>query len=387
MVHILIDQTDNDPPNLTMDYTHFLLELIITLFGLSILIFVSFNKKSYTLNCHMHTQNFKHILNKLFHMLVALYVSPFWHGIIHSDSCIKCSKSDICNLYVLLITKLKTTCILYASLRDHVTRIIFYMMKCLNTMKFSKNVLKNHKIRSRKIVKHLKACYNVENCKTTQSVSMIMMIYKVCRHVQKVVTNETLKTLTFDQCHPKSAGYIDALGPNVHCYGIPGINIRLIIALILVNSFLETKFQFFKTFHVFVASLSFQIGPIRLLRFQNRNAKLILKQTGQPKTDITKHNRKNGRINTCLFFRPVCKLKIANFEKTRPQRYNLKLVLDTIIIQHHCIRMPESNNNGKIMKKHQILHSPNVPFRRKNHDHTYIENNGNLYVKPCNNHG
>ncbi len=391
MVHIPIDQTDNDPLSLTMDYTHFLpIQTIITLFCLSILIFVTFNKNICTVNCHMHTHNNKHFHNKLFHMLAVLYVSPFWLGIILNDSCIKCSKSDACYIFVLWMKMLKSTCILYGILSNIIMRKLLHIKEYLNTIKSRQNVLKIININPRHIVKHLIVCNIVINCKNMHRIYMIMIIYKMYRLVQKVTCIKALQILTSRRCHPNSLCNIDALGPYAQCYHITGINIRLITALIRINSYFRLQISVFQNVTCFY-NLDFgktrsSNVPIRFIHFNNRFANLILDMTDQPKTESPKYTRKNGWCDTWRFFIPACKLKFQILRQAIVCRYKIISYIDTLIIQSSCIKRSISTSSLKSVKKSHTQGTHTTYFLRENHDHEYV-NTIDLYVTPGYHHG
>ncbi len=221
-------------------------------------------------------------------------------------------------------------------------------------------------------------------------ISMIMIIYKMDRLVQKVTCVKTFQILTLSRCHPNSMCYIDAIGPYAQCYHIMRINIRLITALIRINSFFRLQISVFKNVTCFY-NLVFGITrssnvPIRFIQFNNRFANLILDMTDQPKTESRKYTRKNGWCDTWRFFIPACKLKFQILRQTIINRYKIISCIDTLITLSSCIKRSISTSSLKSVKMNHTQSTHTAYFLTKNHDHEYVSTI-DLYVTPGNHHG
>ncbi len=151
---------------------------------------------------------------------------------------------------------------------------------------------------------------------------------------------------------------------------------RLICLLIRINSIFELYFSHFLAV-TYLCSLAFVLtrsmsGPVRFVYYQNRNAKLILKPTDQPKTDYQKHTRKNGWCDTWRLFTPACKLKFQNLRQTTTHRYKLIPYIDTLIIRHLRINNTAPTMTNIRANIPQILNTHTAYFLEKFHDHVYV---------------
>ena len=385
-------RTDLDTPDqlsLTMDHSHSIMDLLIeTSSSLSVMV-VQIFMIFISVYCLLHSPNHKNTQNKLFRLVMPI-VTPFRSGRIQKESYDCLSIIILCATYVLMLKILINTCTLNMRLSKIENNILIHIVKLLNLIKSFMNVLKNAKIRSRPCNRKLNVYVNTRNCKNRQAVSMIMIIFRKHRHGHKVTTIKTLEILTLHRCQLNVCSYTDAVYPKEYCYHLTGINVRLICLLIRINSNFELSFSLFLAVTylcclVFILTRS-STGSVRFIPNQNRTANHILKLREQPKTETRNYTRKNGRCNTSMFLKRVCKLKFENLRKMTSHRYKNILYLTTLIIHLSRINSTLSEMKAKSMKKKQQLGTPNIKIQAKNHDHVY-RGYYNLYLTPCNTDG